>query len=138
MFFSRKSLLCAQPPLHFMGKQIEFVKESLLLGIPLSESLSDKCVSNTVQKFYRKSNELRFDFNSLPCDVKSSLFTTFCLDAYGSQLWNYDSKTVNQYYVAWRKVVRLLWRLPNTTHCNLLHTINGSLPIEVALEKRCI
>ena len=25
-----------------------------------------------------------------------------------------------------------------TTHCNLLHTINNSLPIEISLEKRCV
>ena len=40
-------------------------------------------------------------------------------------------------FVAWRKVVRRIWKVPNTTHCNLLPTINSSLPIEIALEKRC-
>ena len=33
--------------------------------------------------------------------------------------------------------MRRLWKLPNTTHCKLLSTINSSLPIEIALEKRC-
>ena len=36
------------------------------------------------------------------------------------------------------KAVRKLWRLPYTTLCNLLHTINNSLPIEIELEKRSI
>ena len=40
-------------------------------------------------------------------------------------------------FVAWRKVVRRLWKVPNMTHCKLLSTINISLPIEIALEKRC-
>ena len=35
------------------------------------------------------------------------------------------------------QIVRRLWKLPNMTHCNLLSTINSSLPIEIALEKRC-
>ena len=26
----------------------------------------------------------------------------------------------------------------HTTHCNLLHTINNSLPIEISLEKRSV
>ena len=30
-----------------------------------------------------------------------------------------------------------LWKLLNMTHCNLLPTINSSLPIKIALEKRC-
>ena len=34
--------------------------------------------------------------------------------------------------------MRTLWRLPYTTHCNLLHTINISLPIEMSLEKRSV
>ena len=34
--------------------------------------------------------------------------------------------------------MRKLWRLPYTTHCNLLHTINNSLPIEISLEKRSV
>ena len=56
---------------------------------------------------------------------------------YGSQLWNFDSKMVEPYYVSWRKMVRLLWNLPRTTHCDFLSTINSSLPMDIALEKRC-
>ena len=33
--------------------------------------------------------------------------------------------------------MRRLWKLPNMTHCNFLLKINSSLPIEIALEKRC-
>ena len=40
-------------------------------------------------------------------------------------------------FVAWRKVVHRLWKLPNMTHCNVVQTINSSLPIVIALEKRC-
>ena len=61
--------------------------------------------------------------------------STYCLNLYGSSLWNYSKDRVNNMFVAWRKVVRKL--LPNMTHCNLLSTINSFLPIEIALEKRC-
>ena len=58
---------------------------------------------------------------------------TYCLDLYGSRLWNYSKHDVNQFYVAWRKTIRRLWKIPNTTHCNLLSTriiiiINSSEP----------
>ena len=46
-------------------------------------------------------------------------------------------RRVNEMFVAWRKVVRRLWKLPNMTHCNLLLPINSSLPIKILLEKRC-
>ena len=40
-------------------------------------------------------------------------------------------------YVAWRKTIRRLWELPNTTHCSLLQSINDCIPIEIILEQRC-
>ena len=60
------------------------------------------------------------------------------MDLYGSQLWNYGTGYAEAFYVAWRKVTRLIWILPFRTHCNLLHTINNCYPIEFILEKRCI
>ena len=52
-------------------------------------------------------------------------------------MWNYSKHDVNQFYVAWRKTFRRLWKIPNTTNCNLLSSINSSEPIVFKLEKRC-
>ena len=60
------------------------------------------------------------------------------MDFYGSQLCNYGAVYSEMFYVAWRKVTRLIWKLPFRTHFNLLHTINNSYPIEFILEKRCV
>ena len=43
---------------------------------------------------------------------------TYCLYAYASQLWYYEDKRIEKYYVAWRKAIRNLCKLPNLTHCN--------------------
>ena len=134
MFFSRNSLNLNPPPIYVMNNRIECVNECVLLGIHISNDFSDKNVFHTVHKFNRKCNELRYDFKLLPSDVKSQLFSTFCLDAYGSQ--HFDSKMIEPYYVSWRKMVRLLWNLPRTTHCYFLSTINSSLPMDIALEKK--
>ena len=56
-------------------------------------------------KFNIKSNEMFSDFKLLPCYIQSKLFTTFCIDAYACQLWNFESKEVHIFYVAWRKAV---------------------------------
>ena len=68
-------------------------------------------------------------------NIKVTIVSSFCLDAYGSQLWNFESKMVEPYYVSWRKMVQLLWNLPRTTLCDFLSTINSSLSIDIALEK---
>ena len=78
------------------------------------------------------------DFKYLYKNIKSQLLSSYCLDAYGSQLWPFYDKSVKSFYVAWRRAIRKLWVLPNTTHCKYLHTINNSLLINFMLEKRCL
>ena len=36
-------------------------------------------------------NEVRFDFSMLSSDIKSKLISTYCMELYGSQLWNYGT-----------------------------------------------
>ena len=75
-------------PLHFMNTDIVFVPSCTFLGISVSShDISDRNIPQSVQKLYRRANEVMSDFKSLSRNVKSQLFSTFCLDAYGSQLW---------------------------------------------------
>ena len=61
------------------------------------------------------------------------------MNAYGSQLWCFnDYKSVERFYVAWRKTIRRIWRIDKRTHNVLTNIINGFLPINLMLEKRCI
>ena len=89
------------------------------------------------RKIYCKVNSVLYDIKDIPCSVKYRLLDTYCLDLYGSQLWNYSKQDINQFYVASRKTIRPLWRIPNMTHCNILSLINSSEPIVYKLEKRC-
>ena len=50
-------------------------------------------------------------------------------------LWKYSKNDVIAFYIAWRKVVRRIWKIPSTTHCNLLPSIIKSLRIEFLMEK---
>ena len=60
------------------------------------------------------------------------------MDLYGCSLWNFGSNYVETFYTSWKKVIRAIWKLPFRTHCNLLHGINDTLPIDVMLGQRCI
>ena len=79
-----------------------------------------------------------FNYLYLYRNIKSQLLSSYCLDAYGSKLWPFYDKSVASFYVAWRRTIRKLWALPNTTHCKYRHTINNLLPIDLMLEKRCL
>ena len=91
--------------------------------ITLSTDVLNRNIDATFQTFYRKCNEVRFDFSMLSSDIRSKLISTYCMDLYGSQLWNYGAGYPETFYVAWRKVTRLIWKLPFRTHCNLLHKL---------------
>ena len=120
-----------------MDTKLSFIDECVLLGIPLSTSMNIN-ITGSVNSFYVKSNSVLRDFNLLPCDVIFSLLSTYCMDAYGCQLWNYSNNSNDRYYCAWRKVLRHMWDLPYTTHNRLIPIIFDTKPIEIILELRCI
>ena len=39
------------------------------------------------------------DFKYLQCDILSNMISTYCLDAYASQLWDYEDKRIEKYDV---------------------------------------
>ena len=60
------------------------------------------------------------------------------MNVYRFKLWRLNNKFVERFYVVWRKSVRKIWRLDNITHNALINVINGCLPVNLMLEKRCI
>jgi hypothetical protein len=108
------------------------------LGNFICNNIHERCVENSVMDFYRKSNYVLSRFPSVSNKVKSKLHWSYCMDVYGSQLWNFNSKYVQQFYVAWRKVIRKIWNLPYATHNRFIHIINNCLPIDILLQKKCL
>ena len=62
-------------------------------------------------------------FSLVPPETMYKLFKQFCMPLYGSTLWDLSDKSIDLFYVSWRKSVRYLLGLPRTTHCNMLHEI---------------
>ena len=60
------------------------------------------------------------------------------MNVYGRQIWAFNKTYLITFYMAWKKAIRRIWKLPYRTHNNFLHLINLCLPIDVAFEKRCI
>ena len=68
-----------------MGKFVDFVNSTDLLGVLLYAYLKVNHIHSNVQILYCKVNSVLFDFKDTPSDVKSKLIETYCLDLYGSQ-----------------------------------------------------
>ena len=119
--------------IYFMNTPIEFNQSTQLLGVHLTNEISNKSIASTVHKFNGKVNSVLYDFENAPCHVKSKLLATYCLHLYGSQLWNYSSIGVQSFYVEWRKTISRLWKLHNTTHCSLSPTMNDCISLKLFL-----
>ena len=67
-----------QNTVKFMGKPIEYVDSTDLLGVSVTRR-------NSERECYCKVNSVLYDFKDIPCDVKVKLLDTYSLDVYGSR-----------------------------------------------------
>ena len=68
-----------------------------------------------------RTNNLMADFSYAESTTLSLLYNSYCMNIYGSQLWRLNNKSVECFYVAWRKSIRRIWQLDNRTHSALIN-----------------
>ena len=68
-------------------------------------------------------------FNKLDSFVRYSLFRSYCTSLYGCELWSLSNSSLESLCIAWRKSLRVIWRLPQQSHSYLLPLISQSLPM---------
>ena len=56
---------------------------------------------------------------------------SYCMSLYGCELWNYNSRYINDIYVAWRKVIRKLFKLPYRTYNYLVGGIVECITVKL-------
>ena len=72
-----------QNTVKFMGRPIEYVDSTDVLGVSVTNRIRERNVNSRVQKFYCRVNSVLYDFKDIPCDVKAKLLDSYCLDVYG-------------------------------------------------------
>ena len=116
-----------------MRDKLNVITKCTLLGVEILNNFSAD-IDYSIKQFNCKYMGVYLDFKYL----QSDMISTYCLDAYASQLWNYDDKRIEKYYVSWRKAMRKVGKLHNLTHCNLLSVITNSIQLNILLEKRLL
>ena len=107
----------------FCGVKVPLSEEGLHLGNLLGVGSRENAIRKAVLDLQCRSNVLLSRFSFCFPDVRYKLFKAYCVIAYGSQLWDFDSRSVNDYFACWRRCVRRVWGLPNMTHCRFLPAI---------------
>ena len=128
--------LCEIPPIYLNGVQISIVEHEKHLGNYISTNISDRNIIANVCDLYQRSNLLISDFRVCDSQTLDCLHKTYCMHMYGSELWNLNCKYVDEFRVAWRKIKRRIWRLPNRAHNAIVQ--NLSYNIDDQLETRMI
>ena len=126
------------PNICFMSKHIESVSFEKHLGFPIGNVNSQLIISQAVNQFIGKVNMVISHFKCLRYDIMYKLFKTYCMPLYGCPLWDFTSKIINKFYVAWRKSMRRILNIPRTTHCVLLNEICDDMSVQDQLYIRFI
>ena len=139
MYFGKNNLNCENLLCMSNGSSIEFVEQCVHLGTKIYSDISKKNIDNATNDLYMRTNNLMADFSYAQSSALSVLYNSYCMNVYESQLWCFnDYKSVECFYIAWRKTIRRIWRLDKRTHNVLINLINRCLPINLILEKRCV
>ena len=121
------------------NQQIDNVESFKHLGHVISAQMEDAsdiiCRRND---FIGQVNNLLCYFRKLTSCVKYRLFRSYCTSFYGCELWSLTTNKLQDLCTAWRKGVRSVWNLPQSTHCYLLPLICNCLPVFDEICRRSI
>ena len=73
--------------IYVMNTPIEFMKSTLLLGVHISNDITNKNITGSVHKVLCY-NSVLYDFRNIPCHVKAKLLSTICSYVKSRKKWN--------------------------------------------------
>jgi hypothetical protein len=121
------------------NQPIENVESFKHLGHVISSQMEDAAdITNRRNDFVGQVNNLLCYFRKLTSHVKYRLFRSYCTSFYGCELWSLLSNNLQDLCIAWRKSVRSVWNLPQSTHCYLLPLLCDCLPVFDEICRRSI
>ena len=113
------------PPIPFCGVDVPRVSDGLHLGNIIGSDSGPKAITRAVSDLNRRTNVLLSRFHFCSPEVRYALFRSHCMIAYGSQLWDFDSREVKRFYTAWRVNVRKVLGLPRTIPTRIYYRISA-------------
>ena len=127
------------PDIFINGTKLIAVSFINHLGHIIHDNIFFNDASKCERDFYIQVNSFLSDFRYLGSSMRNHLFLKYCTAFYGSQcLPVYDRKTMNGLYVAWRTAMKKVWRVPRTTHSDIIPILADVMPPNLSFDKRAI
>jgi len=109
---------------------IKFVDKWPYLGHIITMECTDTDdILNKKSSLIGQINKVMFNFRKVNCQTKTILVKTYCTSFYVAELWDLSRSNIESICNAWRKRIRRIWQLPNTTHYVLLPVLSDTLPL---------
>jgi hypothetical protein len=108
------------------------------LGHKVSSQDKDSMVKSATGCFWRYFNLFMAEFGHVYGFVKCKLFKQYCCSFYGSPLWPLQGKGVDNLCVAWRKALRMIWRIHPMSHNYIVAALSEAAPLEIQFLKRFV
>jgi hypothetical protein len=133
------SIVRPNPVLFIGGNAIEYVNEWPHLGHILTSTCDDTHdIMSRRFSLIGQINSILCNFRAVDCRTKIKLVKAYCTSFYGAELWDLSNTCIERVCTAWRRGIRQIWRVPNTTHSSLLPGLCETLPLRDVFYKRMI
>ena len=136
----RSSLINKPIPVFYIGGNvIQYVNEWPHLGHIISVNCDDaKDIMSRRSSLIGQINNILCNFRKVDCSTKIRLVKAYCTSLYGCELWDLSNNCIENICTAWRRGIRQVWRVPNTTHSSLLPGLCETLPLRDLFYKRML
>ena len=146
MFFSRKRSSDQVENVKLNGDSLPWVDKAKHLGNHLSSKLnlsfsSPETKTDLLCKraiFFPIVHQILQQFGSYEPKLIINLLSTYSTAMYGSSLWQLNSEEHFRLNRSWNTAIRLIWKLPLSTHTRFLESISPISHLESTLHSRYI
>ena len=94
----------------FDGDKIRRTSKYVDLGNIVGGCNNEIRIKVTTDDFIRRANTVMSQFKLAPHLIKYKLFKSFCSSLHGFLLWDVPAKSINKFYISWRKCLRQLYK----------------------------
>ena len=116
IYFTCSSSKSEKLEICFDGKTLTNSNRESHLGNIIGPNIMNSRIKRSTDDLYMRTNQLLSSFCFIKSNVKRKLFNSFCMAAYGCQLWDYSTNAPEAFFTAWRKCLRRIDGLPKKTH----------------------
>ena len=91
--------------------------------------LNDDDILSRRGSFIGQTNTFLCNFSKVDISVRNKLFHNYCSSHYGAELWDLNSRKVEDYCIAWRKALRKVWKLPYDASSINVALVSNTAPL---------